>query len=172
MLNRRSLLLAGLAVLLGPAVASYAADPPPGPAYQIVLRSRHAEVTPHRAKDAQTGGGSIVAVSSDAGVWPEVPIGAYSVSKRSLNMLAQMLAMETGRDGIRVNAIGPGFTATPLNADARQNPDYMANFTGRIPLGRIGSPDDIAQPAVFLASDMARYITGVTLAVDGGYLAR
>jgi len=48
----------------------------------------------------------------------------------------------------------------------------MANFTGRIPLGRIGSPEDIAQPAVFLASDMARYITGVTLPVDGGYLAR
>ena len=74
--------------------------------------------------------------------------------------------------GIRVNAIGPGFTATPLNADARQNPDYMANFTGRIPLGRIGAPEDIALPAVFLASDMARYITGVTLPVDGGYLAR
>ena len=78
----------------------------------------------------------------------------------------------TGPMGIRVNAIGPGFTATPLNADARQNAGYMANFTGRIPLGRIGNPEDIAMPAVFLASDMARYITGVTLPVDGGYLAR
>ena len=55
---------------------------------------------------------------------------------------------------------------------ARDNAEYMANFTGRIPLGRIGTPEDIALPAVFLASDMARYITGVTLPVDGGYLAR
>jgi NAD(P)-dependent dehydrogenase (short-subunit alcohol dehydrogenase family) len=97
---------------------------------------------------------------------------AYTTSKGGVRLLTKALAMELGPVGIRVNAIGPGFTATPLNADARQNADYMANFTGRIPLGRIGDPDDIAQPAVFLACDMARYITGVTLPVDGGYLAR
>ena len=61
--------------------------------------------------------------------------------------------------------------ATPLNAAARENPDYMRNFQNRIPLGRIGEPADIAGPAVFLASDMARYVTGVTLPVDGGFLA-
>jgi NAD(P)-dependent dehydrogenase (short-subunit alcohol dehydrogenase family) len=97
---------------------------------------------------------------------------AYTASKGGIRLLTKALAMELGPMGIRVNAIGPGFTATPLNADARQNAEYMANFTGRIPLGRIGAPEDIAQPAVFLASDMARYITGVTLPVDGGYLAR
>ena len=97
---------------------------------------------------------------------------AYTTSKGGVRLLTKALAMELGPMGIRVNAIGPGFTATPLNADARQNVDYMANFTGRIPMGRIGTPEDIAQPAVFLASDMARYITGVTLPVDGGYLAR
>jgi NAD(P)-dependent dehydrogenase (short-subunit alcohol dehydrogenase family) len=97
---------------------------------------------------------------------------AYTTSKGGVRLLTKALAIELGPMGIRVNAIGPGFTATPLNADARQNPDYMANFTGRIPLGRIGAPEDIAQPAVFLASDMARYITGVTIPVDGGYLAR
>ena len=97
---------------------------------------------------------------------------AYTTSKGGVRLLTKALAMELGPMGIRVNAIGPGFTATPLNADARQNADYMANFTGRIPLGRIGTPEDIAGPAVFLASDMARYITGVTLPVDGGYLAR
>ena len=97
---------------------------------------------------------------------------AYTTSKGGVRLMTKALAIELGPMGIRVNAIGPGFTATPLNVDARQNPDYMANFTGRIPLGRIGNPDDIAQPAVFLASDMARYITGVTLPVDGGYLAR
>jgi NAD(P)-dependent dehydrogenase (short-subunit alcohol dehydrogenase family) len=97
---------------------------------------------------------------------------AYTTSKGGVRMLTKALAIELSPLGIRVNAIGPGFTATPLNADARQNADYMANFTGRIPLGRIGTPEDIAQPAVFLASDMARYITGITLPVDGGYLAR
>lgn len=97
---------------------------------------------------------------------------AYTTSKGGVRLLTKALAMELGPLGIRVNAIGPGFTATPLNADARQNADYMANFTGRIPMGRIGTPEDIAGPAVFLASDMARYITGVTLPVDGGYLAR
>lgn len=97
---------------------------------------------------------------------------AYTTSKGGVRLLTKALALELGPLGIRVNAIGPGFTATPLNADARQNAEYMANFTGRIPLGRIGNPEEIAGPAVFLASDMARYITGVTLPVDGGYLAR
>ena len=97
---------------------------------------------------------------------------AYTTSKGGVRLLTKALAIELGPMGIRVNAIGPGFTATPLNADARQNAEYMANFTGRIPLGRIGNPEDIAGPAMFLASDMARYVTGVTLPVDGGYLAR
>jgi NAD(P)-dependent dehydrogenase (short-subunit alcohol dehydrogenase family) len=97
---------------------------------------------------------------------------AYTTSKGGVRLLTKALAIELGPLGIRVNAIGPGFTATPLNADARQNTEYMANFAGRIPMGRIGTPEDIAGPAVFLASDMARYITGVTLPVDGGYLAR
>jgi len=97
---------------------------------------------------------------------------AYTASKGGVRLLTKALAIELGPMGIRVNAIGPGFTATPLNADARQNPEYMANFTGRIPLGRIGAPEDVALPAVFLASEMARYVTGVTLPVDGGYLAR
>lgn len=97
---------------------------------------------------------------------------AYTTSKGGVRLLTQALAIELSPLGIRVNAIGPGFTATPLNADARQDAEYMANFTGRVPLGRIGTPEDIAGPAVFLASDMAGYITGVTLPVDGGYLAR
>ena len=68
---------------------------------------------------------------------------AYTTSKGGVRLLTKALAIELGRwhPGQR---IGPGFTATPFNADARQNPDYMANFTGRIPLGRIGAPEDIA----------------------------
>ncbi len=96
---------------------------------------------------------------------------AYTASKGGVRALTKALAIELSPRGVRVNAIGPGMIATPLNADARQNPDYMANFAQRIPLGRLGEPADIAGPAVFLASDLARYVTGVTLPVDGGFLA-
>jgi NAD(P)-dependent dehydrogenase (short-subunit alcohol dehydrogenase family) len=96
---------------------------------------------------------------------------AYTTSKGGVRALTKALAIELSPLGIRVNAIGPGLIATPLNAKARENPAYMKNFEGRIPLGRIGMPEDIAPVAVFLASDMARYITGVTLPVDGGFLA-
>jgi NAD(P)-dependent dehydrogenase (short-subunit alcohol dehydrogenase family) len=96
---------------------------------------------------------------------------AYTTSKGGVRALTKALAIELSPAGVRVNAIGPGLIATPLNAKARENPAYMRNFEGRIPLGRIGTPEDIAPVAVFLASDMARYITGVTLPVDGGYLA-
>ncbi|HZB94096.1 MAG TPA: glucose 1-dehydrogenase [Stellaceae bacterium] len=96
---------------------------------------------------------------------------AYTASKGGVRALTKALAIELSPLGIRVNAIGPGLIATPLNAKARENPAYMRNFEGRIPLGRIGTPEDIAPVAVFLASDMARYITGVTLPVDGGFLA-
>jgi NAD(P)-dependent dehydrogenase (short-subunit alcohol dehydrogenase family) len=96
---------------------------------------------------------------------------AYTTSKGGVRAMTKALAIELSPQGVRVNAIGPGMIATPLNADARQNPDYMQNFESRIPLGRLGEPADIAGPAVFLASDLARYITGVTLPVDGGFLA-
>jgi NAD(P)-dependent dehydrogenase (short-subunit alcohol dehydrogenase family) len=96
---------------------------------------------------------------------------AYTASKGGVRALTKALAIELSPFGIRVNAIGPGMVATPLNAEARENPEYMRNFQNRIPLGRIGEPADIAGPAVFLASDMARYVTGVTLPVDGGFLA-
>jgi len=96
---------------------------------------------------------------------------AYTTSKGGVRALTKALAIELSPKGIRVNAIGPGLIATPLNAKARENPEYMRNFTNRIPLGRIGTPEDVAPVAVFLASDMARYVTGVTLPVDGGFLA-
>jgi NAD(P)-dependent dehydrogenase (short-subunit alcohol dehydrogenase family) len=116
--------------------------------------------------------GSIINIGSIQSFVALPNSAAYTTSKGGVRMLTKALAIELSPLGIRVNAIGPGFTATPLNASAREDPAYMANFTNRIPLGRIGTPEDIAGPAVFLASDMARYITGITLLVDGGYLAR
>ena len=96
---------------------------------------------------------------------------AYSASKGGVRMLTKALAIELSPLGVRVNAIGPGMIATPLNAQARENPDYMKSFAGRIALGRFGEPADIAGAAIFLASDLARYVIGVTLPVDGGFLA-
>jgi NAD(P)-dependent dehydrogenase (short-subunit alcohol dehydrogenase family) len=116
--------------------------------------------------------GSIINIGSIQSFVALPNSAAYTTSKGGMRLLTKALAIELSPLGIRVNAIGPGFVATPLNARARENPAYMVNFEGRIPMGRIGTPEDIAGPAVFLASDMARYITGVTLPVDGGYLAR
>jgi NAD(P)-dependent dehydrogenase (short-subunit alcohol dehydrogenase family) len=116
--------------------------------------------------------GSIINIGSIQSFVALPNSAAYTTSKGGVRLLTKALAIELSPLGIRVNAIGPGFTATPLNAKARQDAAYMANFAARIPLGRIGTPEDIAGPAVFLASNMARYITGVTLPVDGGYLAR
>jgi len=116
--------------------------------------------------------GSIINIGSIQSFVALPNSAAYTTSKGGVRLLTKVLAIELSPLGIRVNAIGPRFTATPLNAKAREDAAYMANFATRIPLGRIGTPEDIAGPAVFLASDMARYITGVTLPVDGGYLAR
>ena len=116
--------------------------------------------------------GSIINIGSIQSFVALPNSAAYTTSKGGVRLLTKALALELSPLGIRVNAIGPGFTATPLNAKAREDAAYMANFATRIPLGRIGTPEDIAGPAVFLASEMARYITGVTLPVDGGYLAR
>ena len=96
---------------------------------------------------------------------------AYTASKGGVRALTQALAIELAPQGVRVNAIGPGLIATPLNEVARHNPAFLKTFDGRIPMGRLGTPADIAGPAVFLASDLAGYITGVTLPVDGGFLA-
>ncbi len=96
---------------------------------------------------------------------------AYTTSKGGVRALTKAMAIELSPEGVRVNAIAPGLIATPMNEAARQNPEYMRNFQSRIPLGRIGEPADIAGVAVFLASDLARYVTGVTLPVDGGFLA-
>ena len=115
--------------------------------------------------------GSIINIGSIQSFVALPNSAAYTTSKTGIRGLTKALAIELSPLGVRVNAIGPGLIATPLNADARQNPDYMANFSSRIPLGRMGEPADIAGPAVFLASDLARYITGVTLPVDGGFLA-
>jgi meso-butanediol dehydrogenase / (S,S)-butanediol dehydrogenase / diacetyl reductase len=95
----------------------------------------------------------------------------YSPSKAAVKLLTQSLALELATDGIRVNALAPGVIETPMTADTRANPERVARFLQRIPSGRLGEPQELAGPAVFLASHLASYVNGVILPVDGGFLA-
>ncbi|MDI3468800.1 MAG: Oxidoreductase, short-chain dehydrogenase/reductase family [Pseudolabrys sp.] len=95
---------------------------------------------------------------------------AYTTSKHGVLGFTKALAAELGKDGVRVNAIGPGLIETPLNAAVRvNNPALTQIFLDHTPLGRAGKPDDIVGPAVFLASDMSSYVTGTIVMADGGY---
>jgi len=95
---------------------------------------------------------------------------AYTTSKHGVLGFTRALAAELGKDGVRVNAIGPGFIETPLNESVRAtNPELVKIFLDHIPLGRAGKPDDIVGPAIFLASDLAAYVTGSIVMADGGY---
>jgi NAD(P)-dependent dehydrogenase (short-subunit alcohol dehydrogenase family) len=95
---------------------------------------------------------------------------AYTTSKHGVLGLTRALAAELGKDGVRVNAIGPGLIETPLNAQARaNNPDLVKTFLDHTPLGRAGKPEDIVGPAIFLASDLSAYVTGAIIMADGGY---
>jgi len=95
---------------------------------------------------------------------------AYTTSKHAVLGFTRALAAELGKDGVRVNAIGPGLIETPLNEKVRaNNPELMKIFMDHTPLGRAGRPEDIVGPAIFLASDLAAYVTGSIVMADGGY---
>ena len=92
---------------------------------------------------------------------------AYTTSKHGVLGFTRALAAELGKDGMRVNAIGPGLIETPLNAAVRaNNPELIKIFLDHTPLGRAGKPEDIVGPAIFLASDLSSYMTGEVLAVS------
>lgn len=111
-------------------------------------------------------GGSIVVVSSISGTLADRDMGAYCVSKAGIDMLVRIAATEWGRYGIRVNAVGPGVTRTPMLAKPEQLPGWVEGLTERTALGRIGEPDDIAE-AIAALLEMS-WVTGQTLFADGG----
>lgn len=116
------------------------------------------------------GGGSIVNISSIGGVSPEPGLGLYSMSKAALISLTKVMAMEWGADGIRANAICPGLIKTHFSKALWQDPTLANTIVDRQPIGRIGTPDDIAGLILFLASDASSYCTGGTYMAEGGYL--
>ena len=95
---------------------------------------------------------------------------AYTASKHGVLGFTRALAAELGKQGVRVNAIGPGLIETPLNEQVRTtNPQIVQTFIDHTPLGRAGKPEDIVGPALFLASDLSSYVTGSIVMADGGY---
>ena len=119
----------------------------------------------------QRGGGSIINISSIGGLTPERGIGIYSVSKAGLINLTKVMAQDWGADNIRVNAICPGLIKTKFSEALWGNEPILERFLQQIPLNRVGTSDDIAGLAVYLASDAAAYCTGGVYLIDGGYTA-
>lgn len=94
----------------------------------------------------------------------------YSATKAGISQFVKTAALEWGPHGVRVNAVAPGRTLTPINRHLLDTPELYAEAVKRIPLGRFGQPEDIANAMVFLASDASAYVTGHTLTVDGGWV--
>ena len=116
--------------------------------------------------------GAIVNIASMHAIFGAPLSPAYAASKGGVVQLTKSLAVAWAEHGIRVNAIAPGWIETPMTMPARSDAARNRAILDRTPLGRWGTPDDIVGPAVFLASDAARFITGAILVVDGGYSAK
>lgn len=116
--------------------------------------------------------GKIINIASLLSFQGGVRVASYTASKSGLAGLTKLLACEWAQHGVNVNAIAPGYFVTNNTEALRNDPDRHAAILSRIPAGHWGDPTDLGGAAVFLASDAARYIHGITLPVDGGWLAR
>lgn len=124
------------------------------------------EVVKHMEKN---GSGSIINISSMASQYGIPKVIAYTASKSAIEGMTRAMATELSPKGIRVNCIAPGFIATDMSAKALNNdPERKQKVMGRTPMGHLGEPADVANTALFLASDESKYITGIILPVDGG----
>ncbi len=127
-----------------------------------------AQIAAQRMKDA--GGGCIINLSSVNGINPSTNCGAYAAAKAGVIALTRQMAMEWGQFNIRVNSIAPGFIDAGMQAPFFENPDVRQRRANAVPLRRLGSADDVAECALFLASEKAGYISGDNITVDGGVI--
>ncbi len=117
---------------------------------------------------AARSGGAMVAVTSINGVMPGPNAGAYGATKAAIALLVQQCALEWAAHGIRVNAVAPGMIDGGMSAPIFADPEFRALRTAKVPLGRLGTEEDVANAVLFLASPAASYVTGQNLVVDGG----
>ena len=120
---------------------------------------------PHMKK---RGGGSVINISSIAGLTPDPGLGLYSISKAALNMLTKVQAKEWGKDGIRVNSICPGLIKTKFSEALWSNEEILNRFVAKLPIARMGTVEEIAGLALYLASPASAYSTGAVFTADGG----
>ncbi|RYE38960.1 MAG: SDR family oxidoreductase [Hyphomicrobiales bacterium] len=116
------------------------------------------------------GGGSIVNISSMFAYFGDGDGPGYGSSKGGVDQLTKALAKRWGSDGIRVNAVAPGFIDTPILAPFKNDKEISGALIARTPLGRFGQPSEIASVSAFLCSDAASWVTGMTMPIDGGFL--
>lgn len=116
------------------------------------------------------GGGSIINVASVAGLQPATAMGIYSISKAAVIAMTKQLAQELGSMNIRVNALAPGLIKTKFSSALWDNEDLNQKIVAGTPLGRIGTVDEVAAAALYLASDAAAFTTGTVIIMDGGSL--
>ncbi|MGI4843828.1 MAG: SDR family NAD(P)-dependent oxidoreductase [Janthinobacterium lividum] len=115
--------------------------------------------------------GSIVMTSSVSGLGGDWELFAYNTSKGAVSNMVRAMAMDAAKDGVRVNAVNPSFTVSRMTEDMVNDPELVAEFNKRMPLGAPEDPEGVAAAMVFLASEDARLITGVNLPVDAGLTA-
>ena len=119
----------------------------------------------------QDSSGAIVNDSAGGGVTGVPNRAAYVASKHGVVGLTKTAALEYGQMGIRVNAVCPGLIETPMTEGFYSDPERLGRITSSIPIGRVGTPEEVAEAVVWLCSDAASYVTGVAMPVDGGFLA-
>ena len=119
----------------------------------------------------ETGGGSIINTASISGLGGDWGMASYNAAKAAVINLSRTMALDHGKDGIRVNALCPGYIDTPLTAGLGSDPEFLEEMSAGVALGRPGTPEEMANVIAFLASNEASYLTGAAIVADGGRTA-